>query len=52
MEWPPKSGKTATFPEVDRAGWFNLDVAKEKIVIGQSPLISQLEALLKKAGKQ
>ncbi len=52
MEWPPKSGKTASFPEVDRAGWFNLDVAKEKIVIGQSPLISQLEALLKKAGKQ
>jgi predicted NUDIX family NTP pyrophosphohydrolase len=51
LEWPPKSGKTASFPEVDRAGWFNLDVAKEKIVIGQSPLISQLDALLKKTGK-
>jgi predicted NUDIX family NTP pyrophosphohydrolase len=47
MEWPLKSGKTASFPEVDRAGWFTLDVAKEKIVIGQAPLISQLEVLLK-----
>ena len=50
-EWPPKSGKTASFPEVDRAEWFNLEVAKEKIVAGQLPLILQLELLLKKAGK-
>lgn len=50
MEWPPKSGKTASFPEVDRAAWFSMEVAKEKIVAGQSPLIIQLEILLEKAG--
>src|SRR3954454_24398033 len=31
MEWPPRSGRTQTFPEVDRAGWFALDAAREKL---------------------
>src|SRR5687767_14431620 len=31
MEWPPRSGKHAEFPEVDRAGWFTLEEAREKI---------------------
>lgn len=35
MEWPPRSGKKQEFPEVDRAGWFDLDEAKEKISAGQ-----------------
>src|SRR5262245_24615092 len=35
MEWPPKSGRKASFPEVDRAGWFGLDEAREKMIEGQ-----------------
>ena len=46
MEWPPKSGRQASFPEVDRAGWFGLDAAREKMVEGQRPLLDRLEALL------
>ena len=46
MEWPPKSGRIATFPEVDRAGWFALDEAREKIIEGQRPLLDRLEALV------
>lgn len=51
MEWPPKSGKTASFPEVDRGEWFFIKMAKEKIVSGQVPLITQLEELLKNGKK-
>lgn len=46
MEWPPRSGKQQGFPEVDRAGWFSIAQAKEKIVPGQLPLINQLLHLL------
>lgn len=46
MEWPPRSGRMATFPEVDRAAWFTLDEARVKILAGQAPLIDRLEALL------
>jgi predicted NUDIX family NTP pyrophosphohydrolase len=42
IEWPPKSGKTRAFPEIDRAGWFALDDAREKILAGQQPLLDQL----------
>jgi predicted NUDIX family NTP pyrophosphohydrolase len=42
MEWPPKSGKSATFPEVDRAGWFTSGEARRKILKGQIPLIESL----------
>ena len=35
MEWPPKSGRKQSFAEVDRAGWFGLDDAREKIAVGQ-----------------
>jgi predicted NUDIX family NTP pyrophosphohydrolase len=42
MEWPPRSGKTAEFPEVDRAGWFDLDEALAKVTKGQRPIISAL----------
>ena len=31
MEWPPKSGKTSSFPEIDKGGWFDLDSAAKKI---------------------
>ena len=43
IEWPPKSGKKMSFPEIDRAGWFNLMEAKKKINPGQSALIKELE---------
>lgn len=46
MEWPPHSGRTASFPEVDRAGWFTLADAREKIVAGQRVLLDRLEALI------
>jgi predicted NUDIX family NTP pyrophosphohydrolase len=46
LEWPPRSGRIATFPEVDRAGWFRLDEAGEKLLAGQLPLLERLVALL------
>ena len=46
MEWPPRSGRVASFPEVDRAGWFSPADAHEKIIEGQRPLLDRLEALL------
>jgi predicted NUDIX family NTP pyrophosphohydrolase len=39
MEWPPKSGKTVEFPEVDRAGWFAPAQALIKILRGQKPIL-------------
>jgi predicted NUDIX family NTP pyrophosphohydrolase len=47
LEWPPRSGQQQEFPEVDRAGWFPLDQAREKIVPGQLGFLQELEALLK-----
>ncbi len=46
MEWPPGSGRTAAFPEVDRAAWFDLDEARRRIVPGQRPLLDALERIL------
>jgi predicted NUDIX family NTP pyrophosphohydrolase len=46
MEWPPKSGKMAEFPEADRAGWFSFEEAKRKILQGQLPIIAALERRL------
>ncbi len=46
FEWPPRSGRIIETPEVDRAEWFGLDAAREKINIGQVPLLDRLEQLL------
>ncbi len=46
MEWPPKSGKMASFAEVDRAAWFEPAVAKAKVNPAQIALIDELEAIL------
>ena len=46
MEWPPKSGKRASFPEIDRAEWFALDEARSRINPAQAELIDRLEAAL------
>ena len=42
IEWPPRSGRTAEFPEVDRAAWYSIDEAMEKAVPGQRPIIAAL----------
>jgi predicted NUDIX family NTP pyrophosphohydrolase len=42
IEWPPRSGKRQRFPEVDRAEWFSLEQAHEKINEGQRPLLARL----------
>lgn len=46
MEWPPRSGQTAVFPEVDRAGWFAPTEAKRKLNPAQSPIVDQLSQIL------
>jgi predicted NUDIX family NTP pyrophosphohydrolase len=46
LEWPPKSGRTRQFPEVDRAEWFSPDDARRKIVPGQVGFIDRLAARL------
>lgn len=45
MEWPPKSGKLVSFPEVDRAAWFDLSEARRRILVSQLPLLDQLDEL-------
>jgi predicted NUDIX family NTP pyrophosphohydrolase len=42
MEWPPKSGRTADFPEIDRAEWFTVDEAREKLNPAQAELLDRL----------
>jgi len=42
MEWPPRSGRTGEFPEVDRAGWFSIEEARDKIIKGQAPFLERL----------
>jgi predicted NUDIX family NTP pyrophosphohydrolase len=46
MEWPPRSGKRQEFPEIDKAEWFSLSVAKQKILESQMPLLVELEQQL------
>ena len=46
LEWPPRSGRTATFPEVDRVEWMPLPEAREKLVKGQRPAVDALEEQL------
>jgi predicted NUDIX family NTP pyrophosphohydrolase len=48
IEWPPKSGKKQSFPEIDRVAWFSIKEAKEKINPAQAALIEELLLLLKK----
>jgi predicted NUDIX family NTP pyrophosphohydrolase len=48
IEWPPKSGKMQSFPEVDRVQWFTQEAAKVKILPGQQGFIGRLQAALRK----
>jgi predicted NUDIX family NTP pyrophosphohydrolase len=51
MEWPPKSGKTQEFPEVDRAEWFGLAVAHEKIHPAQRAFLDRLVVLVREGSR-
>ena len=42
VEWPPRSGRLRTYPEVDRAGWFRLDEAREKLNPAQAAFVDRL----------
>jgi predicted NUDIX family NTP pyrophosphohydrolase len=46
MEWPPRSGRSQQFPEVDRAGWFSLPEARERINPAQVALLDRLSQAL------
>ncbi len=46
MEWPPRSGRTQTFPELDRVEWFDPATARKKIKAAQIPLLDRLEAAI------
>jgi predicted NUDIX family NTP pyrophosphohydrolase len=48
LEWPPHSGKIQHFPEIDRAEWFIISIAHEKILKGQVGFIEELCSVLKK----
>ena len=46
LEWPPRSGRMQEFPEVDRAGWFDLDAARRKLLPAQRAFVDRLEEQL------
>ena len=46
IEWPPQSGRTSEFPEVDKAAFFGLEEAKQKINPAQIPLLEELRTKL------
>jgi predicted NUDIX family NTP pyrophosphohydrolase len=47
IEWPPRSGRMAEFPEIDRAAWYSIDEALEKINKGQAPIIAALASAIR-----
>jgi predicted NUDIX family NTP pyrophosphohydrolase len=49
IEWPPRSGQLQEFPEVDRAEWFSLERAREKILPAQQPLLDRLAEALEES---
>jgi len=51
LEWPPRSGRSQEFPEVDRAAWYAVAVAREKLVAGQRPALDALVELLSARGR-
>jgi predicted NUDIX family NTP pyrophosphohydrolase len=51
LTWPPRSGRTERFPEVDRAQWYDPGSAREKINPAQADLIDRLQAVLRAQGR-
>jgi predicted NUDIX family NTP pyrophosphohydrolase len=47
LEWPPKSGRRQMFPEIDRAEWFDINTARQKILAAQRPFVERLIAALR-----
>jgi predicted NUDIX family NTP pyrophosphohydrolase len=47
MEWPPKSGRQIEFPEMDRADFFDVSAARQKIKAAQMPLVEEIEGIVK-----
>ena len=47
IEWPPRSGRRQEFPEIDAAGWFTLDAARERLVKGQRPALDALARVMR-----
>jgi predicted NUDIX family NTP pyrophosphohydrolase len=45
IKWPPRTGRTIYVPEIDRAAWFALPLARRKILAGQQPFLDRLEGL-------
>lgn len=52
MEWPPKSGTMRSFPEIDRARWFTMREARDKMLVSQLPLLDQLAAVVVNAQRE
>ncbi len=52
MQWPPRSGVLAQFPEVDRASWFPLATAADKIFASQRPFLERLAELVSSPGRR
>jgi predicted NUDIX family NTP pyrophosphohydrolase len=50
LEWPPRSGRFQSFPEVDRVAWFSFAEARRKILSSQEPLLDRLAELLGRSG--
>jgi predicted NUDIX family NTP pyrophosphohydrolase len=46
IEWPPRSGRRQSFPEIDRAAWFDLATARRKMIAGQAALLDRLAEFL------
>lgn len=46
LEWPPRNGRMQSFPEIDRAAWFTLPEAREKILPSQGQILDLFEAAL------
>ena len=46
VEWPPKSGKQREFPEIDRAAWFTIPEARQKILAAQAAFLDELERVV------
>jgi predicted NUDIX family NTP pyrophosphohydrolase len=46
MEWPKGSGTMREFPEIDRAGWFDIEEGRKRVLAGHVPFLEQLEELI------
>jgi len=50
LEWPPRSGKVRSFPEIDQVAWFELEDARRKLLPGQRPFLDRLLDHMKEPG--